>query len=132
MAWINTLYTFLIYFISAVALFSSFVVLYLRLTPYAEIHLIRNGNTAAAISLIGAMLGFALPVANVIAHSTSLLDMVIWSTVALLVQASVYWIVSRLIPEFKQQIEKGNTAHASLLAGLSVVAGILNAACVTY
>ena len=66
---------FLSYFAVAVALITVFLLVYINVTPYDEIALIRQGNTAASISLAGAMLGFAMPVANVIAHSDTLADL---------------------------------------------------------
>ena len=132
MHYLSTLPTFLLYFVAASVLFAAFLTIYLRITPYAELVLIRQGNVAAAVSLVGAMVGFSLPVANVIMHSSSLLDMCLWSLIALVVQTIVYFLVSWLLPEFKRGIEQGNLAHATLLAGASVVAGILNAACMTY
>lgn len=132
MHYLSTLPTFLLYFVAAGVLFAAFLTIYLRVTPYAELALIRQGNVAAAISLVGAMVGFVLPVANVITHSSSLLDMSLWSLVALLVQTIIYFLVSWLLPEFKRGIEQGNLAQAILLAGASVVAGFLNAACMTY
>lgn len=132
MHYLSTLPTFLLYFVAASVLFAAFLTIYLRVTPYAELALIRQGNVAAAISLVGAMVGFVLPVANVITHSSSLLDMSLWSLVALLVQTIIYFLVSWLLPEFKRGIEQGNLAQATLLAGASVIAGVLNAACMTY
>lgn len=49
-----------------------FVLFYTNLRPYRETALIRAGNTAAAIAFIGALLGFVMPLASVIAHSASL------------------------------------------------------------
>ncbi|WP_129127786.1 DUF350 domain-containing protein [Geomonas oryzae] len=48
--------------------------------------LIREGNLAAAVSLTGALLGFAIPVAIVIAHSVNLVDMAAWALMATMVQ----------------------------------------------
>ena len=62
---------FLIYFAVALLLFVAFTFVYVIVTPYNEIALIREGNTAAAISLSGAMLGFALPLASTVADRKS-------------------------------------------------------------
>lgn len=56
--------------------------IYIRFTPYDEIGLIREGNLAAAVSLTGALIGFAIPVAIVIAHSVNLVDMAAWALMA--------------------------------------------------
>ena len=39
------------------------VTIYHLVTPYHELRLIRNGNTAAALSISGAIIGLAIPLA---------------------------------------------------------------------
>ena len=124
--------SFLLYFALGVAAFAAFFVIYGAVTPYDELALIREGNVAAAVSLGGAVLGFMLPLASAIAHSVSPIDMVVWSVIALLVQAIVYFLVARLVPHFAEAIRAGRVAGATLLSVLSVATGILNAACMTY
>lgn len=129
---LDNLLAFALYFTSASALFVLFVALYIRITPYAELQLIRAGNSAASIALLGALLGFALPLASAIAHSVSLRDMLIWGLIAMLVQISVYLSVSRLLPELATGIVNGCCAHATFLGGCALCAGVLNAACLVY
>ena len=123
---------FLLYFALALVLLTIFVAIYVRVTSYHELELIRGGNVAAAISLSGALIGFVLPLASAIAHSVNPVDMVAWGAIALVVQLVVYAAVSRLVPHFRQAIEAGHAAPATLLAALAVSVGILNAACLTY
>jgi putative membrane protein len=123
---------FLLYFVLALALLALFVAVYVQVTPYRELALIREGNMAASISLSGAVLGFVLPLASAIAHSVSPLDMAAWGVIALVVQLIVYAVTSRLVPRFREAIEAGKAAPATLLAALSISAGILNAASMSY
>ena len=123
---------FLAYLVAGTALLAAFLVVYVRITPYREFPLIREGNVAASISLLGALLGFTLPLASAIAHSVSLPDMLAWGGVALFVQASVYLGLVRWIPEISAGIPRGEVAHGLFLGGASLAAGILNAACMTY
>ena len=51
---------FLIYLILALVLLTAFSWLYDKVTPYDEMQLIRDGNTAAAIAYSGAIIGLAL------------------------------------------------------------------------
>jgi putative membrane protein len=90
-----TLPNFLAYLGAAIVLLVVFVAIYLYVTPYDEIALIRSNNTAAAISLSGAVLGFAMPIANVIAHSDTLLDLAVWGVIAGIVQL-LAWGVARV------------------------------------
>lgn len=123
---------FLLYFVLALILLALFVAIYVRVTPYREIALIREGNIAASISLSGALIGLVLPLASAIAHSVSPLDMVAWGVIALVVQLIVYAVTGRLVPRFREAIEAGRAAPATLLAALSVSVGILNAASMSY
>jgi putative membrane protein len=123
---------FLLYFLLALVLLALFVAIYTRVTPYREIALIREGNIAASISLSGALIGLVLPLASAIAHSVSPLDMVAWGVIALVVQLIVYAVTGALVPRFREAIEAGHAAPATLLAALSVSVGILNAASMSY
>lgn len=123
---------FLVYFAAAVAALAVFIVLYLLVTPHREAALIRAGNTAAAVALSGAMLGCALPLASAIAYSVSLLDMAVWSAVALLVQIALFLLVSAVLRGLSRDIENGNLAAGITLATASIVVGLLNAASMTY
>jgi putative membrane protein len=123
---------FLLYFGVAIGFEGIFLALYMAVTSHHEATLIKQGNTAAAISLSGAVLGFTLPLGSVIAHSVSLLDMAVWSAIALLVQLAVYLLVNLLLREISRRIEEGNIAAAITLAVASLAIGIINAASVTY
>lgn len=127
-----TLPNFLAYLGTAIVLLVAFVAIYLYVTPYDEINLIRANNTAAAISLSGAVLGFAMPIANVIAHSDTLLDLAVWGVIAGIVQL-LAWMVARVaLPRLKEAIAAGQVAPATFVAALSLTMGLLNAACMTY
>ena len=127
-----TLPNFLAYLATAIALLAVFVAIYLRVTPYEEVALIRANNTAAAISLSGAVLGFAMPIANVIAHSDTLADLAVWGVIAGIVQL-LAWMVARVaLPRLKEAIAAGQVAPAIFVAALSVTVGLINAACMTY
>ena len=65
---------FLLYFGVALGFEALFIALYMAVTSHHETTLIKQGNSAAAISLGGAVLGFTLPLASVIVHSVSLVD----------------------------------------------------------
>jgi putative membrane protein len=123
---------FLVYFLSAVSLTALFLVIYIRVTPYKEFDLINKGNAAAACSLSGALLGFIIPLASAIIHSVNYLDMVLWGAVALIVQILVFFIVRFLLKQLTDAIQEGVMAKGLFLGALSLAAGILNAACMSY
>jgi putative membrane protein len=123
---------FLIYLVLALALLAAFSWLYDKVTPYNEMELIREGNTAAATAYSGAIIGLALPLGSAVAHSVNPVDMVIWGVFSLAVQVLVYFIVRRLLPQLNAHIPENKVAPALMLAAMSVAAGIINAACLTY
>jgi putative membrane protein len=123
---------FLLYFGVAFVFEAVFITLYMTVTPHHEAALIKQGNPAAAISLGGAVLGFTLPLGSAIVHSVSLLDMAIWSAIALLVQFAVYLLVNFMLRGVSRRIEEGNTAAATILAVASLSIGMINAASMTY
>ena len=127
-----TLPYFGLYFAVSLALLAVFLATYTLATRYPEWRLMRDGNNAAAITLIGAALGFVLPLAVSIVSSVNIVDMVIWGAIAMAVQLAAYLVIRRALPRFDDAVVAGKTAPAALLAGLSVCVGVLNAACISY
>lgn len=123
---------FLLYLAVSLALLAAFVAIYIRVTPYREIALIREGNLAAAWSLSGSLLGFIVPLTSAIGHSVSLGDMAIWGAIAMLVQVAAFVVARLLVPSIVQDIPAGKQAQGIFLGSLSLGVGLLNAACMTY
>jgi putative membrane protein len=126
---LSTFPAFLAYFVTGGVLTMLFLALYTNFTPYREIALIRDGNTAAAITLVGALLGFVMPLASVIAHSVNLAELAIWGVIALAVQMGGFLLARFVLPHLPEAIASGNIADAIFLAGLSLALGMLTAAC---
>lgn len=121
---------FLAYFAVAVALAVAFLFLYAMSTPHREFALIREGNAAAATQLTGTFIGFAVPLAIVIGHSVSLLDMALWGAVAAVVQLVVFVAISRILfKAIEQRIAEGCTASGIFTGGMGLGVGVLQAAC---
>jgi putative membrane protein len=123
---------FLLYFGLSVLFVALFLAIYVQVTPYREFALIRAGNTAAAASLSGSLLGFVLPLASTVVHSVNLWDMALWAAIALAVQIVVYLAVRALMPDIVRHIADGKAAAGVFLGVVSLAAGIVNAACMTY
>ncbi len=128
----TTLPAFLAYFAVAMVLLALFLLVYLNVTPYHELALIRAGNSAAAVSLSGALLGFAMPVANVIAHSDTLIDLASWGAIAGIIQILAYLVARFTLPQLNQDVPAGKLAPAIFLAAISLGVGVINAACMGY
>ena len=122
---------FLRYIVVSFALAGLFLWIYVLITPWREFALIRAGNASAAVALIGALLGFCLPLANTIAHSVSLTDLVLWSLVALVGQVGVHVTKRLLLPHLRQSIEANEMAAGVTVGGFALCFGLINAACLT-
>ena len=123
---------FLAYAGLAIVLVYAFMIAYMCITPYDELKLIKDGNVAAALSLSGSVLGFSLPLASAIVHSVHPWDMMLWAAIALVVQLLVYVAVRFTLLNVTRRIPDGQVASGIVLAAISVAAGVLNAACMTY
>ena len=123
---------FLIYAGLAIAFIYLFMIAYLWITPYKELKLIKDGNVAAAISLSGAVLGFTFPLAASIQHAVHPWDIMLWALIAAIVQLLVYVAVRYTLLNVSRRIPEGQIATGIVLGAISVSAGILNAACMTY
>ena len=123
---------FLLYAGLAIAFIYAYMATYLKITPYDELKLIKDGNVAAAISLSGSVLGFTFPLAASIFQAAHPWDMMLWALIAGIVQLLVYVAVRYSLLNVSRRIPDGQVATGIVLAAISVSAGILNAACMTY
>jgi putative membrane protein len=123
---------FLSHFGLALLLVAVFFLIYIFITPYHELRLIRAGNHAAAASLAGALLGYIVALASAISNSVSLLDMLVWGVVALIAQLLAFLIVRLLLPTLLADIPENRIASGVFLGTVSLGLGLLTAACMTY
>lgn len=117
--------------IAAALLLGAFFVLYTKLTPFDELALIHAGKASAALSLGGALIGFSLTLGSSIVHNATLMEVIAWAILAMIVQCLVYTIASRVLHTVSAEIEAGNAAMGGLMGSISLVAGIVNAACLS-
>lgn len=127
---IGSLPAFATFFAAAFAIVAGFLGLYALVTPYNELDLIRQGNVAAAVSLAGALVGIALPVALAVASSHNLYTMIGWGVVACAVQLLAFVAARLALPHIAQDIPRGQLASGIFLASLSLGVGIISAACI--
>jgi putative membrane protein len=126
---LSTLPNFLAYFVVGSGLTALFLLLFAGVTTQRDIALIRAGNSAAAIVLAGALLGFVVPLASVIAHSAGLIDLMVWGIIALVVQLAGFLASRLVLPHLPLAITEGNIADGIFQAAVSLALGILTAAC---
>ncbi len=123
---------FLVYLALSLVFLAIFVAIYVRITPYRELTLIRAGNLAASFSLSGSLLGFIVPLSAAVRYSVNLVDMAIWALIALGVQLCAYVAVKFMVPTLAQDIQAGSAAQGFFLGAFSLGVGLLNAACMSY
>ncbi|HWX46991.1 MAG TPA: DUF350 domain-containing protein [Roseomonas sp.] len=100
---------------------------YMTITPFHEMRLIRAGNTAAGVVLAGSMVALAVPLGATLATSRFSLDILIWGLVALVLQLLTFVAATLLIRGLRGMIEAGNLAAAWLLVGVQLAVALLNA-----
>lgn len=127
----ETLPLYLAYIATSAVLMVVFTTVYMAITPYHEFGLIRAGNKAAAFSLGGVLIGFAVALASTATHSGSLIDLAMWGAIALACQIAVFFAVTLALPGFRAGIEAGNEAFGLTLGAVSVAVGLVNAGALT-
>src|SRR3954468_18767312 len=73
----------LLHFLVTLALLALGAFIYVRITPYRELTLIREGNMAAGTLFAGTLVALAIPLAATLATSPVALDILVWGLVAL-------------------------------------------------
>ena len=127
--YLTTLPAFLTWFSISAILLAGFAAIYIRITPWAELRLIRAGNAAAAASFAGALLGYALVLASVLANAVSRGDLLTWGVIGLLVQVLAFYVARCLLGAgLTRRMEEGQVSSGLLLGTVSLAAGMLNAA----
>ena len=114
-----------------VALLFAAATAYVMLTPHKEITLIREGNTAAAVSLGGVLVGLAIPLAISLKASTTLIELALWGVAITLVQLLIFRLVDLILRGLPRRIQEGEMAAAALLVGAKIATALILAAAVS-
>lgn len=113
--------------VTVIILFAA-AALYVLLTPHKEITLIREGNTAAALSLSGVLLGLAIPLSASLKASTNVIEIGLWGAVTVVVQLLVFRLVDMILRGLPKRIQEGEVSAAALLVGAKLATAIVIAA----
>lgn len=128
----ETLPQYVLFLAASLALLAVALGVYILVTPFKEISLIREGNSTAAISLSGTAIGMALVLQSTAAGTFDVLELIAWGGVGLAGQLLALGIVMIVLPGLKDGINQNKTGYGILLGGLSVAMGILNAGAMSY
>ena len=120
----------LLHFAVTLAMLGIGITIYHLVTPYHELRLVRGGNTAAAVSISGAIVGLSIPLAICMATSVSIWDIVIWGVVTLLIQILAYRIGDAVLKDLPSRIENSEIGAAIMLVAIKLAVAIITAAAV--
>ncbi len=107
------------------------VFLYVKITPHDEIDLLRAGNSAAAVSLAGAIIGLAIPLAFSMASSVTIWEILIWGPVTLFLQLIAFRLTDLMLKDLPKRITDGEMGAALFLISIKLAVAAINAAAVT-
>ena len=104
--------------------------LYALLTPYRDIQLIREGNTAAAISLGSVLVGLAIPLSVSLAASNGELELLMWGLAIIAVQLFVFRFTDWVLQGLPRRIQAGEVSAATFLACVKLATALVLAGAV--
>ncbi len=122
---------FLVHSMVSLAILVVGVVIYMHTTKHDEMALIRSGNSAAALSLGGAIIGLSLPLAFSLAAALSLWEVVVWGLVALILQLVAFRIADLFLKDISARIEAGEIGAATFLVSIKLATAFINAAAIS-
>ncbi|MBS1208382.1 MAG: hypothetical protein H6R19_780 [Proteobacteria bacterium] len=128
---IEQIYGYLMHLATGFALVGVFVAIYLRVTPFDEIALIRKGCVAPALSFGGTLAGFSLTVASGILHLPDYPSFLAWAMAAMVIQLLAFLLLKSILPELKPALEANNVAMGALVGAISLSVGLINGACLS-
>lgn len=120
----------LVHALIALALLVLGMVAHVLLGPHKDIPQIREGNSAAALSLGGVIVGLAAPLAMAMAGSASLAELVLWGLMTVIVQLLVFRLIDMGLKGLPERIADGEISAAVLLTCARLAAALILAAAV--
>jgi putative membrane protein len=132
---VESFLAFLLFFITALVMVGIFLYLYALVTPYDDYKLIfKDNNMAASLGFGGAIIGFSIPLYSALISSVSYFDFIIWALVAMIIQLSFAFTITRFSGKFdiEDKISTGVVPVGILMAFLSISVGLLNAGSMSY
>jgi len=105
-------------------------ILYIWMTPWEDIKLAREGNTAAATALGGIFLGLAIPLAACLAASVNVWDIVLWGVFTVILQMITFWVIDFIMRGLPQRIKDGQVGAAVVLSAAKLSVAVIVAAAV--
>ena len=116
------------HFVISIVIFLVGLWFYTLITPMNELELIRRGNIAASISLFGACVGISIPLAMCLASSVNSIDIIIWGSIAVILQLVCFKVVDLFLNDLSKRIIDGEIGVSIILLSFKISIALLNAA----
>lgn len=140
----DSILNFLVYLGVTLPLLGFGIIVFIFTTPYNEFAIMQEGGRtddpracaaakAVAYDLGGKILGLCLVLASAIYHAVNVYDLLLWGVLGTIFQVVVFYLFELITP-FKvvREIPAGNTAVGLFSSRLSLAAGLLMAALISY
>lgn len=115
------------FFLSGMGLLAVFLFVYTAITPQNEFSLIRQYRyVGPAITLSGAMIGFALPIGSVMLHGVDFTEFLLWSLIAGVIQIvcfGLFYVATASSHLWDDMMLNRNNAACTFYAAMSIVVG---------
>lgn len=119
------------HFALGAALLVMFLVAYVWTTPHDEAKLIRAGNGPAALGLMGALIGFSIPLSRAVEVSGDVVEAGLWGGVALVTQVAAHLAARLVLPNLYKRIAEGDWAVGIVKGAAGIAIGLVTAASMT-
>lgn len=106
-------------------------VLYVWMTPWEDLRLVREGNTAAGVALGGIILGLGIPIAACIPGALNHWDILFWGIVTLILQIVTFKVLDFVLQGLPKRIEAGEVGAAVVLSAAKLAVAAIVATAVS-
>jgi len=111
-----------------VALLVGGIVLYIKLTLYDDMKLVKEGNIASAISLFSGIVGLAIPLAFCLSQLSKMSDLLLWGSFTVAIQLLAFKVCDWMLSDLSGRIERGEISAALVLLAVKLAAAFINSA----
>lgn len=113
-----------IYMTLSIFMLLVFMRLYMFITPHDDMKAIRMDKAGPTTALVGAMIGFTMPILSLSYHGSDLIDFIVWGVIAGIIQLVLFKVLYWTLP---QTADENNTAIGIVYAGGAISIGMMNA-----
>ena len=104
---------------------------YVWMTPWEDLKLVREGNTAAGVALGGIILGLGIPIAACIPGAINHWDILFWGIVTLILQMVTFKVLDFVLKGLPSRIEAGEVGAAIVLSAAKLAVAAIVAMAVS-